>query len=105
MPYRGDQGYPREAGRLNALGARTFDYVNDVAYVGIAPAGTSEDQPRWRITRLIFTDAGALRSRAIAQDVRWTDRYVAAYDGDEYVPGQSLNPLAAVPYVLDGGQV
>lgn len=59
-----------------------FDYVSngiDYSYSGVALDGTLESDPLWKITRLVFSDAGALSSIGVAQNVTWNERLTATY--------------------------
>lgn len=61
---------------------RKFDYIPDgidYSYSGVAVEGTLETDSLWKVTRLSFTDSGALSSSGIAQNITWTERLTATY--------------------------
>jgi hypothetical protein len=61
---------------------KNFDYIAngiDYSYSGIAPEGTVETDPFWKITRLAFSDTGSLSATGIAQNVTWNERLTATY--------------------------
>lgn len=61
---------------------KKYDYVVDgidYSYSGIAADGTLETDPVWTVTRLVFSDVGALSASGVAQNITWTERLTATY--------------------------
>jgi len=65
-----------------AVYIKKYDYVSDgvdYSYSGLAANGTLETDPVWTVTRLIFSDVGALSASGVAQNITWTERLTATY--------------------------
>jgi len=61
---------------------KKFDYVADgidYSYSGLASEGTLDSDSLWKITRLVFSDIGAISASGVAQNVTWNERLTATY--------------------------
>jgi hypothetical protein len=61
---------------------KKYDYIADgfdFSYSGFAVTGTLETDPVWTVTRLVFSDVGALSASGVAQNITWTERLTATY--------------------------
>jgi hypothetical protein len=61
---------------------KKYDYVADgvdYSYSGLASEGTLDSDSLWKITRLVFSDVGALSTSGVAQNVTWNERLTATY--------------------------
>ena len=65
-----------------AVYIKKYDYVADgvdYSYSGLASEGTLDSDSLWKITRLVFSDVGALSTSGVAQNVTWNERLTATY--------------------------
>lgn len=60
------------------ISAKRFDYVSNVAYIGIAPFGSANDSAVWKIRKMVVASNGDA-TVTTAFPVKWDDRLTATY--------------------------
>lgn len=77
--YTGPIGYTGYTGNNGIYLKVLSDVVSATSYIGSAAPGSATSSSVWRITKTVFSSAGAVSSSSVATSVKWDDRLTATY--------------------------